>query len=139
MDDDELTRRLCGILAGLPGWEGPDRASHAGAKVAVFYGAIDTTPDVAVGVRVYGEASIPGESREVRRVQFRFRGEPNAPNGADRLAGIVHAIFSNLTRVAGVNGAIRASFAPMGADKNRREERADNYLIIIDNLEAYPS
>ena len=131
--------RVCGILARIPGWAGPSLDEHADAKVAIFYGAIGAKPDVAVGVRVYGEASRDGDHREVRRVQLRFRGARDAPDGADRLAGIAHSVLTNLTRVAGISGAIRPSFAPLGADTNRREERADNYLIITDNPEVSTS
>ncbi len=133
MDDDELTKLICRILAMLPGWAGPDRSAHAGATVAVFYGAIGAEPDQAVGVRVYGMVE---DDREIRRVQLRFRGPKNAPDGADRLADIVRPILTGISREYGISGIRRLSLAPLGADNNGREERADNYYIILDNPEA---
>jgi len=38
--------------------------------------------------------------------------------------------------VGGISGVSRLSMAPAGADENGREERTENYLIILDNQEA---
>ena len=137
MDDRTLTMRLCEILARLPGWRGPLREDHAGASVSVFYGAIEGTPDQAVGVRVYGEVVSGDDQRVRRRAQLRVRGARNAPDGADNIAGLAHAVLNGLSRQGGINSIIRQSFSPSGADANGREERTENYLIILDNQEAF--
>lgn len=137
MDDRTLTMRLCEILARLPGWAGPDRAEHIGASVAIFYGAIDGEPDQSVGVRVYGQVVSGDDQRVRRRAQLRVRGARNAPDSADNLAGLAHAVLDGISRQAGINSIIRQSFSPSGADANGREERTENYLIILDNQEAF--
>ncbi len=140
MDDAEITLRLCEILARLPGWDGPLLSAHTSTtQVAIFYGAIAATPDVAVGVRIYDDGGSPADPRTVRKVQLRFRGARGQPAGADRLAGIAEAVFSTVDRVAGINGIVRTSFGPSGPDTNGREQRTDNYHVILDNLEAFPS
>lgn len=137
MDDRALTLRLIDILARLPGWQGPRRQDHAGATVALFYGAIDTDPDQAVGVRVYADPTGGTDQRTVRRAQLRIRGSKHEPDSADHLAGIALAVLHGLSRQDGINSIIRQSFSPSGADANGREERTENYLIILDNLEAF--
>lgn len=137
MDDVTLTHRLCALLARLPGWEGPELSKHEGAEVAIFYGAIGASPHRAVGVRVYNQAGGTSDQRNIRRVQLRIRGARNSPADADAIAGIAFAVFDGFTRTAGINSIRRDSFAPLGSDKNGREERADNYIIILDNQEAH--
>lgn len=136
MDDTTLTRRICRILARLPGWDGPELAKHADADVAIFYGAIGDKPDRAVGVRVYADVVRGDDARAARRIQLRFRGARGAPDDADQMASIAHAVLDGTARTDGVNAARRDSFTQLAADQNRREQRSDNYLIIIDNLEA---
>lgn len=137
MDDRALTFRLIEFLAHLPGWEGPAREDHADAVVALFYGAIDSEPDQAVGVRVYADPSGGTDQRTVRRAQLRVRGKPHEPDSADQLANIALAVLHGLSRQRGINSIIRQSFSPSGADANGREERTENYLIILDNQEAF--
>ena len=134
MDDVALTEQVLGILAKVPTWVyDPDADSLPADKVGLFYGAIQPNPDRAIGVRVYGSTE---DDVHWRRVQLRFRGAPYDVAGADALAGIAFTVLHELSRVGGISDIRRISAGPLGADSSAREERADNYQIILDNPEA---
>jgi hypothetical protein len=137
MDDDALTYRLGEILGRIPGWVwGPDVESFPAGVVPIFYGRIADEPDRAVGIRVYGTDDMLTQSLAERMVQLRFRGGRGDPRGANKLASPAFAMLQGLSRQGGISDARRFSMAPLGADANGREERTDNYLITLDNLEA---
>ncbi|TFD41752.1 hypothetical protein E3T37_03615 [Cryobacterium sp. TMT2-10] len=136
MDDATLTKLICSILGNIPGWDwNPDGLGPVVPDpVTIFYGALGTTPDKAAGVRVYGST----DERDLgwRRVQLRLRGEPGRPDGADVLATPAFAALQGLSRRGGISSISRQSMAPAGADDNRREERTENYVVLLDNPEA---
>jgi hypothetical protein len=143
LDDATLTKLICFTLGEMPGWDwhdsdedadGDELHVYAPDAVVVFYGALGTEPDTAVGVRVYGTT----DERDLswRRVQLRIRGARGRPDGADVLAAAAFAALHELSRVGGISTTSRQSMAPAGADDNRREERTENYLIILDNQES---
>lgn len=139
MDDAALTTRIIEQLARIPGWVWrPDGNPYTATEIAIFYGALGAKPDRGIGVRVYGApADIGGDGHlAMRSVQLRFRGAPYRPDGADELAGLAFTVLQGLSRVDGISGIRRESFTSLGADANSREERTDNYLIILDNQEA---
>lgn len=137
MDDATLTRVLCSILGRVPTWEWrPDGPSYQSTETGIFYGPIDTEPDAAIGVRVYGSLDSPTSHLYGRRAQLRFRGRRDERDGADRMAGIAFTVLDGLSRVGGISGIRRFSFGPSVTDDNGREERTDNYSIILDNPEA---
>ncbi|MBN0039387.1 hypothetical protein JN535_04255 [Cellulosimicrobium cellulans] len=136
MDDAALTKVLLWILAARCGWAWIPDGINPSAAVRLFYGVIGTTPDEAVGVTVYGGSDELENGLTARRVQLWHRGPTNAPDGADALAGASFAALQGLSRVGGINTAFRLNFAHLGADANGRQERSDNYQIIIDNPEA---
>lgn len=137
MDDVTLTKTICTILGEIPGWAWrPDGPAYTGSEVGVFYGPIGAAPDRAVGVRVYGTTDERIEHYGWRRVQLRLRGARDQPDGADELAGLAFEALQGLSRMGGISGVSRQSMAPAGADENRREERTDNWIIILDNQEA---
>lgn len=140
MDDIALTKLICAQLVGIPSWvrlDEPGAPYPDGDGVGIFYGALDAAPDRAVGVRVYNADDARLEHFAVRRVQLRFRGAKDRRDGADELASTAFAVLQGLSRVGGISGVSRLSIAPLGADGNRREERTDNYTIILDNQEAH--
>ncbi|MFD6699687.1 MULTISPECIES: minor capsid protein [unclassified Microbacterium] len=137
--DEELTITLCEILGALPTFAyrpEEDAPPYTEAEVGVFYGAIGEAPHQAIGVRVYDGTD---DALHTRRVQFHTRGKPRQPNGADRLASVLFAVLQYRIRGRGMVSITRISFAPLGADSNGREERTDNYIITLDNLEASAS
>lgn len=135
MDDVALTKLICTELGTIAGWawheNGPE---YTATEVGIFYGAIGLLPDRAVGVRVYGT----NDERHLgwRRVQLRLRGDPGRPDGADELAGIAFEVLQGFSRRGGISSISRQSMSPAGADDNRREERTENYLVVLDNPEA---
>lgn len=135
MDDETLTIRLCEIVGALPGfaWR-PYGPAYTPSEIAVHYGAIDEQTDRAVGIRVYSPIDEPG--LHSRRVQLHVRGGRHQPFGADRIAAVLLALLHERPRGDGMVSILRTSAAPLGADTNGREERTENYLITLDNLEA---
>lgn len=137
MDDDALVFLLGQILGRIPGWRwDPETTSFSDEIVPIFYGRIDSEPDRAVGIRLYGTEDFLPEVLHERRVQLRFRGRAGDPRGANKLASPAFAMLQGLSRVGGISDIRRLSMSPLGADDNGREERTDNYLITLDNLEA---
>lgn len=134
MDDSTLTIRLAEIIGNLPtfAWR-PDGHAYTASEIGVFYGAIPDAPDRAVGVRVYNSID---DDLLSRRVQLHIRGARRAPFSADRLAGVLFAVLHERVRGDGIASIRRTSSAPLGADGNGREERTENYLVVLDNLEA---
>ncbi|MFA5898151.1 MAG: minor capsid protein [Hyphomicrobium sp.] len=137
MDDAALTIKVCEVLGSLPGWQWSETTPYVASKVAVFYGAILAEPDRAVGVRVYGISDV-GAIKQ-RRVQIRTRGRPRDLRGADDLATIHAAVLVGAGRLPGISGIKHISMAPLGADSSGRQERTDNYIITLDNAEAFTS
>jgi len=137
VDDATLTLRICELLGMVPTWEWrPDGPAYTATETAIFYGAIAATPDAAIGVRVYGALDASPRHVYGRRAQLRFRGRKNQRDAADRMAGTAFAVLDGLPRVGGISGIRRFSFGPSVTDDNGREERTDNYSIILDNPEA---
>lgn len=132
MDDATLTKRICELLDAIPTFDYFTAPSPGG--VAVFYGRIDPEPNRAVGVRVYATTDEPNLSW--RRAQIRIRGDKRRRDDADRIAGVVFAALQGLSRTGGISGIRRESMSPGGADETGREERTDNYVIVLDNPEA---
>lgn len=136
MNDRELTILLCEILGGIPGWSWSQHGSYqTSAATAVFYGQIAESPDSAVGVRIYG-GDDPLIYSPTRRMQLLLRGARGRPDGADTLASLAFLVLQSKARYRGISRIERTSFGPLGADGNGREERTDNYLIALDNMEA---
>lgn len=131
-----LTKQICAVLGEITGWEWDEDEPYTSDVVGVFYGAIGPTPDRACGVRVYATSDDDIEHIHWRRVQLRLRGGKGRPDGADVLAGQAFEVLPRLSRVGGISGVSRLSMAPAGADENGREERTENYIIILDNQEA---
>ena len=136
MTDRDLTIALCELLAEELGWSWSLTEPYPAGAVGLFYGAIGDTPDRAVGVRVYG-GSDPRVRAPTRSVQLLLRGRPGEPDGADALADAAFGVLHKTLRCRGILAGQRSYFGPLGADANGREERADNYEIHLDNMEAY--
>ena len=136
MGDSELTQVICRLLAQRCGWAWVPDDINPTAPVRLFYGAVGTDPDQAVGVTVYGGTDDLVDGLRVRRVQLMHRGTKGNPAGADDLTDETFAVLQGLSRTAGINTAFRLSWARLGPDGNGRQERSDNYQIILDNAEA---
>ncbi len=136
MTDRDLTIALCELLAEELGWSWSLTEPYPAGAVGLFYGSIGDAPDRAVGVRVYG-GSDPRVRAPTRSVQLLLRGRPGEPDGADALADAAFGVLHKTLRRRGILAGQRSYFGPLGADANGREERADNYEIHLDNMEAY--
>lgn len=136
MTDRDLTIALCELLAEELGWSWSLTEPYPAGVVGLFYGSIGDAPDRAVGVRVYG-GSDPRVYAPTRSVQLLLRGRPGEPDGADALADAAFGVLHKTLRCRGILAGQRSYFGPLGADANGREERADNYEIHLDNMEAY--
>lgn len=130
MDDAALTEHVCQVLAdaGL-GWV-YSQGAYTADQVGIFYGQAGPSPDRAVGVSVYATDDPRGGPAR-RWVQVYVRGAPHVRRGADAMAGDVFAVLHDRHHTGLVSRYIRVSSAPLGADDNGRQERADNYQIIL--------
>lgn len=136
MDDAALTLALCEMLGEVPGWHWTPTTQTPAGMVGVFYGDMPDTPDRAIGVRVYGGTDDPVVYQPARSVQLRIRGARGDKDDADRIAGFAFALLQGRCRVRGISWVQRDTFGPLGADKNGREERSENYTVFLDNPEA---
>jgi hypothetical protein len=135
VDDETLTLRLCEIVGGIPSFAWwLDDTPYPKTSIGVHYGSIDEQTDRAVGIRVYSPIDEPHLLS--RRVQFHVRGGRRQPFGADRIASVLFTVLHERPRGDGIAGITRTSAVPLGPDDNGREERTENYLITLDNLEA---
>lgn len=133
MDDETLTVAVCAHLGGIDGWAWSDSTAYPSDQVGVYYGSIPDAPDLAVGVRLYGATD---DDLSTRRVQLRLRGARQDRAGADRLGAAALERMHSTPHPPGIAYIRRQSMAPYGADTNQREERTENYLIILDNKES---
>lgn len=137
IDDATLTKLICSLLGEVPGWLWhTDDTPYPKTSTGIFYGAIQPDPDRAIGVRVYATTDNYEESLSSRRVQIRVRGRARSVDDADNLAQVAFLRLQGLSRVGGISGIRRDSMSPLGADDNGREQRSENYTIILDNQEA---
>lgn len=139
MDDATLTKLVLEHLGRIPGWEWhPDGTPYPKDVVGLSYGAIGPEPARAVGATVYGGTDDNLDHLHWRRLQLRIRGAVRRRDGADVLADLALLVLPSLSLIAGsgISGVSRQSFSSLGADGNGRQERTDNYIIILDNQEA---
>lgn len=136
MDDAAVTLALCEMLGQVPGWHWSTTTAAPAGAVAIFYGDINDSPDRAIGVRVYGGSDDPEVYQPTRSVQLRIRGARNDKDDADQIAGFAFALLQGRSRVRGLSWIQRDTFGPLGADKNGREERSENYTVFLDNPEV---
>ena len=92
-------------------------------------------PDNAVAVSLYSTQDATVLPNATVRIQLRFRAAKGSRTAVDEWADEVASHLHwkrNLTLGAvKVARAERINTAPMGADDNGREERADNYELIL--------
>jgi hypothetical protein len=139
VDDDELTIAICELLhdAGAGIWNPAIGATYAATDTVIWYGALGTAPHRGIAVAVYTPVvDDPQTGLTARRVQLRSRGAPDDPRGANQIAGKGFAALHRTIRSRGVAFGVRQSFARLGPDGSRRQERTDNYTITLDNPEA---
>ena len=116
-------------------WQ-PAGPAYTAAEVGIFYGPVGATPNRAIGVTIYTQTDDVETGRADRYAQLRFRGNPGAPNGADILADEAFVALQGVYHTSGIARITRTSTAPLGADGNGRQERTDNYQLILDNDEV---
>ena len=137
MDDVRLTKLLCGLVGSVPGWSWRESGpAYTASELGVFYGPIADKPDRAIGVRLYGVPLDDVNVSRERLVQFRVRGAPGRRDGADAIASVLRTVLGGIVRRDGISEVSFQSMASLGADTNGREERSENYIIILDNQEA---
>lgn len=132
MDDATLVKTICQLLAdrGVGAWQ-PTGPAYTAGQIGIFYGPIQPTPDRAIGATLYATEDDVASGPAVRYVQLRFRGARGAVDGADTLAAAAFAALHATHHTAGLARARRVSSAHLGADDTGRQERTDNYQIIL--------
>lgn len=119
VDDEQLTRHLRTLLQGIPFRDSP----------AIAAKRLPASPDAGIAITVY--ATEDDITARIRRVQFWCRGTPGDPFSADRLGDDLLAHLHWLHKDPVISRAQRLSFALLGPDGNGRDERTDNYQIIL--------
>jgi hypothetical protein len=138
MRDSAVVVTLAEQLAARTGWSWNPAAPYAPSDIGIFYGAVGSSPDTAVGITLYtGDDSVI-TGLAIRRVQFLFRGPRGDRAGADDMADEAFTALQGMVRIGGLSLVSRVLVANLGTDENTRQERADSYQIIIDNPEATP-
>lgn len=139
MDDVTLTQAVCTQLAvaGVGVWR-PTGPAYTASEVGIFYGPVGAAPDRAVGVAVYYTDDPVIGFQPTRRVQVRYRGPKGSPWGADALSDAGFRALHDTYPGGGIARIVRVSSARLGADETGRQERTDNYELILDNPEATP-
>jgi len=134
MDTTTVVTAVNEILAAanVGKWQ-PAGPAYLTTEVGIFYGPIGAAPDRAIGVTCYTQTDDIVTERADRYVQVRCRGAKGLPNGADILADAAFAALHGVYRTSGFARITRTSTAPLGADTNARQERTDNYQLVIDN------
>lgn len=124
VDDETLTRHLRSLLEQIPFRDAP---------VTIAAKRLPATPDAGIAITVY--ATEADDHRDggarIRRVQFWCRGNRGDPFSADRLGDDLLAHLHWLHADPVISRAQRLSFALLGPDGNGRDERTDNYQIIL--------
>lgn len=92
-------------------------------------------PDSALAVNVYDVLDpVPPVLGRVVKVQLRFRapGPPDVVDDwADEVCRSLNYLHNFMAGDLKVSRAHRISFASLGLDENGREERTDNYELVI--------
>lgn len=116
---------------GVAVWS--DTAYDPGDR-AITIKALPASPDNAVAVTVYAVEDDLTLPNVTVAVQLRFRCERGSRTAVDDWADEVFGVLHGHRFTVGgrlVQQCRRLSVAPMGADENGREERADNYELIL--------
>lgn len=136
-NDAELKKLLCRWVATVAGGQWNETgATYSPDSLTVVYGQIDETSDREIAVQIYLWTDDDIRFLHWRRVQFRIRGRRHDLTDADEIAWSIFSAQHTLSREGGISDARRASVALLGADTNGREERTDNYTIILDIQES---
>jgi len=132
MDDSEVVRALATVLDARTTYVWSESTPYTPDQIGIYYGAIPATPDRAIGLTLYDGGDDPQTGLAHRRVQVLFRGARNSLSGANDMASEVFRVLQRFCG-AGFASVSRLSMAPLGADDSQRQERVDNYLIVLDN------
>lgn len=137
MDTTTVVYAVNQILAGagVGVWR-PEGPAYSAWDIALAYGPLPEDPDQAIAVICYMQTDDVVTGRKDRYVQVRCRGNRNSLNGADVLADAVFEALHGVYHTTGFARITRTSAGISVADELARQERPDNYHIILDNPEA---
>ena len=125
LSDEDLSRHLAALLADA----GIGATTVTPGLPIIAAKRIPAAPDAAIGVTVY--LTVDELATSARRAQFRFRGAPHDPFGPDRLSDAVFRLLHMRHHDGHISRMKRESSAVLGMDGNSRDERTDNYEIIL--------
>lgn len=134
----KVSEVLTGIAEFLDGegvgvWR--PEGTYTSDEVAVTLKSLPAAPDNAVAVAAYhvGDDLVLPDVEVLLQLRFRAaRGSRTAVDDlADSAFDVLHGRHMFSAGALTVQRARRLSVAPLGADDNGREERADNYALIL--------
>lgn len=103
-------------------------------ETALTLKRLPTSPDRAIAVNAYGSDDSITLPMSVISIQLRFRAagsRTDVDDLADAVFPLLHGRHHFLMGDILVARAYRLNFASIGADDNRREERVDNYELLL--------
>lgn len=114
-------------------WKTPP-AVYDDTDIGIVLGVPTQSPRSLIALAAYGNTDDPAASDSTMQLQVRLRGADADPTGADDLADAVFDALQGLR--ADLNGVRlvygrRASTLPLGVDGNGRQERSDNYDLMV--------
>lgn len=127
-----LRRGLAEYLAanGVGTWR--ESSPYLPDEKAITLRDLPDAPDTALAVEVYDISDDVVLPDQEVRVQLLARGRGDAADDmADTAFGVLHGAHHFMAGTVKVGSARRISSAPLGADDNGREERADSYALVL--------
>ena len=107
---------------------------YANNEIGIVIGAPSQSPPSLVALATYNDIDDPAASDSTVFLQVRVRAPDDDPRKADELSD---GVFNSLQGLrATVNGirivyGKRSSSYPLGIDSNGRQERTDNYELMV--------
>lgn len=108
--------------------------AYSAGERAITLKALPSSPDEAVAVSVYDVEDDLRLPHVLVYVQLRFRGSDASRTSVDDFADAAFSALHGARFAAGdrsVQQCRRLSVAPLGGDDNARQERADNYELVL--------
>lgn len=130
----ELTLAICRFLGSTGEAVFREVGKYQSTDNAVVVKHLPTEPDTAVAVNVYDMGDHVGVARTEVMVQLRFRagGKRTAVDEfADAIKPYLHNRHGFTMDGIRISRCRRVNIAPLGPDQNGREERTDNYALIL--------
>lgn len=131
---NDLLNGIAGLIqsAGIATFN--TTGSYQAADTAIFFKAVNPTPDRIVTLTAYQVSDQPAQAESKFGVQVRMRGTQD-PRDVDELGDAIFVLLHGLTNTTfgsvTVEQCLRQSSITLGQDTSKRWERADAFYIDV--------